>query len=400
MRVRIYDRLHHSFVRVGARGRRWAWDIGIVLLAALACATHASDLPSSGGARTSGACLAVGLGASAALLLRRRLPEVCVAAGLAAGSFAGARTPLIAAAYSVACYGGRLRHAVLAAGVGIYLTVQHVTGPADGSVIQMCHRAGIDLILPAVFGGLVRYQRAQQAALRERCAGLVDAADNVTWFALLEERTRIAFDLHDHLGHQATSLALRAGALQQVPGLPPRARQAADAVLEAARHMLGDLRKLLEALREGGPRHNPVGSRTSCAEFLGTLADKMVSAGMDVRCRVNGAPRLLSPPLEQLLQRACREAFTNIIKHAPGAAVEVCLSYRHEQVALAIRNGASAGTAPVDSSGKMGLAGLELRVTEVGGRMSAGPGPGGGFGLEVVLPTGTGREGHGQCAFA
>lgn len=400
MRVRIYDRLRHSFVRTGAEpARRWAWDAGIVLLVALAGATHSSEVPRSGGALTPGICLTLELGAGAALLLRRLLPELCLAAGLAASSSAGARTPLIAAAYAVACYGGRLRYAVLAVGAGGYLMVQHVTGPADG-IVQLCHRVSLDLVFPAAVGGLVRYQRVLNAALQERCAGLADAADNVTWFALLEERTRIAFDLHDHLGHQATCLALRAGALQQAPGLPAQARQAADAVLEAARHMLSDLRKLLEAMREGSPRHHVLGARTSCAEFVATLTRNMVSAGMDVHCRVDGAPHLLPLPLEQLLHRACREAFTNIIKHAPGAAIDVALSYQQEQVTLTIRNGVSVGTAPVHSSGKMGLAGLSKGIAEAGGHLTAGPWPGGGFSFQVVLPTGAGWEGQDQCVCA
>nr|WP_237330032.1 histidine kinase [Streptomyces sp. BA2] len=224
--------------------------------------------------------------------------------------------------------------------------------------------------------------------------------DDVTRFALLEERTRIAFDLHDHLGHQATCLALRAGALQQMPGLPAQARQAAEAVLEAARHMLGDLRTLLEAMREGKPQHNLLGSRTNSAEFLATLVRNMASTGMNVHCRVDGAPQLLSLPLEQLLHRACREAFTNIVKHAPGATVDVCLSYQQEQVTLAIRNGLSIGTAPVHSSGRMGLAGLGSRIAEAGGHLSAGPWPGGGFSFQLVLPTGADGEGKEQCVFA
>lgn len=371
-----------------------------MLLVALVCATHSPDVSHGGVVHTTGVYLAIGIGASAALLLRRPLPEMCLAVGLAASCCADARTPLIAAAYAVACYGSRVRYAALAVGTGVYLMAQHLTGPADGSVVQLCHRASTELVLPAVFGGLVRYQRALQDILRERCAGLASAADNVTWYALLEERTRISFDLHDHLGHQVTCLALRAGALQQVPDLPPQARQAADAVLEAARHLLDDLRQLLNVMREGHPRQEPFAVNTSSAEFLGVLAHNMTSAGMDVQCRVKGPPRLLPLPVEQLLHRACREAFTNIIKYAPGAAVDVCLSYQQEQVTISIRNSPPIGAAPVLSSGKMGLAGLGLRVSEAGGRMAAGPWPGGGFSLEVVLPSGTGRKDQEECAFA
>lgn len=400
MHVRIYDWLRRSFVGSGAEpARRWAWDIGIVLLVALTGATRLAAAPGDSEAHTSGVCLAIALGAAAVLLLRRLLPELCLAMGLAASSSPGARAPLIAAAYAVACYGGRSRYAVLAAGTAFYLVFQHLTGSTDG-IVQLCHRASLDLVLPAVFGALVRHQRDLNAALRERCARMSDAMDNVTRFALLEERTRIAFDLHDHLGHQATCLALRAGALQQVPGLPAQARQAAEAVLEAARHMLGDLRTLLEAMREGKSQHSPLGPHTSCAEFLATLARNMTSTGMDVRCRVEGVPQLLPSPSEQLLHRACREAFTNIVKHAPGASVDVCLSYQQEQVTLAIRNGLSVGAAPVHSSGKMGLAGLRSRIAAAGGHLMAGPCPDGGFSFQMVLPTSAGREGQEQCVLA
>ncbi|MFE5681586.1 histidine kinase, partial [Streptomyces erythrochromogenes] len=105
--------------------------------------------------------------------------------------------------------------------------------------------------------------------LRERLEQSGNAVESATRFALLEERTRLAYDIHDHIGHQATFLTLRAGALALTPGLSEEARQGAAEVQEASRQVMADLRQMLEVLRDGHGRQAMLIGPTSCAEFLG-----------------------------------------------------------------------------------------------------------------------------------
>ncbi|WP_411144443.1 sensor histidine kinase [Streptomyces sp. x-80] len=375
----------------GAARRRRTCDLGIALLVALAAYTQTREVWSTGPVDRPGASAAVAVAAAATLVLRRRLPEVCLAAGLAAGFVSDIRTPLMAAAYAVACYGGRARFAMVAVAAGMYPVTRQGVGTADTGGADLCYGVVLDLLLPAVLGGLVRHQRRRYDVLDERFARLEGAVDNAVRFALLEERTRLAFAVHDHVGHQATFLVLRAGALQRTPDLPPGAREAAAAVQESAQQVMTELRQLLEVLRDGdGRRDSPVGP-TPCAEFLTGLVRNMTAVGMEAAFRVHGTPLTLPPASERLLYRICKEALTNVVKHAPGAAVAVDLSYAPEQVTLVIRNGPAAGPAPLRTSGRMGLRGLRLGVAEAGGHLVAGPRRDGGFRLTVVLPV-TGEE--------
>ncbi|MEC4017966.1 sensor histidine kinase [Streptomyces sp. H27-D2] len=382
--------------------RRWLGDIGIALLVTFASYVQTRDVWSTGLVRDVGASAAIAMIAAATLVLRRRLPVMCLAAGLAASFATDDRTPLIAAAYAVACYGGALRFPAVAVAVGAYLTTRQTVGMSADSIPQLYYGVGVDIVLPTILGGLVRHQRSLHDVLRERFTQLEGAVDNATRFALLEERTRLAFELHDHIGHQTTLLVLRAGTLQRMPGLPPEARQAAEVVMDSAHQVMCDLRQMLNVMRDTDGRQDALGNRTTCAELLEGLVRNMAAVGMDVECRVDGTPRTLSPPSEELLHRICKEAFTNVIKHAPGAVAVVDLSYAQDKVTFTMRNGSPVGPGLLGDSGRMGLIGLATRVAESGGRMVAEPQRDGGFTLEAVLPvTGGDNENEGElCSLA
>lgn len=366
--------------------RRLLCDIGIALLVAAASCLQLHSLSDTGLVHGYTASAAVAVAAATTLVVRRRWPEVCLLAGLAASLTSDERTALFAAAYAVAHYGGRLRFALVAAATVFYVLTRHVTGMADAGRQQMYYGVVVEIVFPAVAGALVRHQRSLRGLLHERLERAESAVDNAIRFALLEERTRLAFDIHDHVGHQATFLALRAGALQRVPGLPEEARQGALAVQESAHQVMADLRQMLRVLRDGdGGQATPSGP-TGCAEFLAALVRNMSAVGMAARHRLRGTVRPLPSATEQLLFRVCREAFTNAAKHAPGAEVRAELAFEDERVLLDVGNGPPTGAAPLRSSGRMGLTGLRLRVADAGGELTAGPTPDGGFRVTVALP--------------
>ncbi|MFF4409971.1 sensor histidine kinase [Streptomyces sp. NPDC001404] len=361
-------------------------DTGIALLVAVASCLQIHSLSATG--LVHGYCLssAIAVTAAATLVLRRRTPEFCLLAGLAASFASDERTPLFAASYAVAHYGGRSRFGLVAVVAVIYLVTRHSIGMADASTAQLYYGVVVEIAFPAVFGGLVRHQRSVRKLLKERLERSGSAVESATRFALLEERTRLAFDIHDHIGHQATFLALRAGALERVPGLPGEARQGAVAVREAAHRVMADLRQMLEVLRDGDGRRAALTGPTSCAEFLGGLVRNMSAVGMAAEYRLHGTARPLPAETERLLYRICRETFTNAAKYAPGAAVSAELSFEDEQVVLEVRNGPPSGAVALRSSGRMGLTGLRLRTAEAGGLLSAEPLRDGGFRVRAELP--------------
>ncbi|MGW1077591.1 sensor histidine kinase [Streptomyces sp. NPDC002537] len=328
---------------------------------------------------------AIAVATAATLVLRRRRPEICLLAGLASSFAYDERFLLFAGAYAVAHYGRKMRFGLVAAVIVIYVLARSALGMADATVEELYCGVVTEVAFPAVFGSLVRHQRSLRDLFRQRLEKAESTVDAAIRFALLEERTRLAFDIHDHIGHHATFLVLQAGALQQTKGLSEEARQGTVAVQESAQQVMSDLRQLLKVVRDTGTDQSELISPTRCADFLAGLVGNMSAVGMAAEYELHGTVQPLPQDIELLLYRLCRETFTNAAKHAPGARVRADLSFEDDRVILAVRNGPSMGAA-LGSSSRMGLAGLRLRVAEVGGHLTAGPTRDGGFHVKAELP--------------
>jgi signal transduction histidine kinase len=125
---------------------------------------------------------------------------------------------------------------------------------------------------------------------------------------------------------------------------------------------------------------------------LPKLVDESRAAGLGVRFTLGGARRTLTSEAEQTAYRVVQEALTNVLKHAPGADVEVVVAFVPGGVALAVSNTCpppeEAGEerdATVLPSGGNGLVGMRERVTALGGAFTAGPTAEGGFRVEARL---------------
>ncbi|MFD9894432.1 sensor histidine kinase [Amycolatopsis sp. NPDC059027] len=197
--------------------------------------------------------------------------------------------------------------------------------------------------------------------------------------ARLRERTRIASDMHDSLGHELTLLAVRAAALEVAGGLDETQRAAAAELRQNAATATERLREIIGVLREDAAPVEPVQGD------LGELIDRARSSGMLIESRVDSAPD--APPMVRLaVYRVVQEALTNVAKHAPGAAVEVAVSHTSDATEVRVTNRARpAGPLPGASSGRRGLVGLRERVRLVGGTLRAGP-KDGGFEVAAILP--------------
>ncbi|WP_239647268.1 sensor histidine kinase [Nocardiopsis baichengensis] len=213
----------------------------------------------------------------------------------------------------------------------------------------------------------------------ERVASLERERDAVAEQERLRERTRIAEEMHDSLGHSLSLIAVRAGALEVAPGLTAEEyREGAGELRARASEAIGRLHEvigLLERSRAEG----------SADDGLAGLVDRACSAGMDIDW--DGTEPEGDGPACMLAHAVVREALTNAAKHAPGArvAVEVSALERKRVLSVRVRNGPSAPGGPASPSGGRGLRSLRERVEQVGGALRAGPGADG-FAVEARLP--------------
>ncbi len=200
-----------------------------------------------------------------------------------------------------------------------------------------------------------------------------------------EERLRIARELHDVLGHHLSLISVQAGVgLHLMDEQPEQARTALLAIKQASAEALREVRSVLGVLRaedEQAPRA-PAPSLAN----LTALADEAGAGAV-----VEGQPRALPPELDRAAYRIAQEALTNVRRHA-GAEASATVTVSYEPAALRVvveDNGPGgepeSGAAPAPAVGN-GIAGMRARAVALGGTLTAGPGPAGGFRVEARLP--------------
>ena len=226
---------------------------------------------------------------------------------------------------------------------------------------------------------------------------------------MIEERTRIARELHDVVAHRVSLMTVQAGAAKAVAAEDPEgALRAMGAVEEAGRQALDELRHLLGVLRpETGL--DGLGPQPGLAD-LPRLVEQTRGAGLDVSLATDGVSGELPARVDLFAYRIVQEALTNVLKHAgPGARTEVRLGSDRNGIVIEVvddGNGSEPPSAaagpfrpadpPVDDrqdrrSGRSaghGIVGMRERALLLGGTLDARPRPGGGFRVVAHLPTG------------
>ncbi|MER6664911.1 histidine kinase [Amycolatopsis japonica] len=215
------------------------------------------------------------------------------------------------------------------------------------------------------------WRRAEEMESRQRLV-----ADR----ARLRERTRIASDMHDSLGHELSLIAVRAAALEVAGGLDEPQRRAAGELRQSAATATERLREIIGVLREDDAPTEPV------HESIDELLDRTRASGVLIESSVDepvdGEPQMV----DRAAYRVVQESVTNVVKHAPGAAVTVRVVRSEGQTDVVVTNSTPpAGPLPGRTSGKRGLIGLRERVRLVGGTLRAGPRDGG-FEVSATLP--------------
>ncbi|MGK4582677.1 histidine kinase [Kitasatospora sp. HPMI-4] len=253
--------------------------------------------------------------------------------------------------------------------------------------------AGGLTVLPVVTGLYVGARRRLVESLKDRAQGLetelallAEQAQERARRARLEERTRIAREMHDVVAHRVSLMVVHASALERIAAKDPeKATQSARLMGEVGRQALNELREILGVLRMS----EEAVEIQDGLEDLPQLVEQSEAAGMAVTLTVSGTRRPFSTEAEQTAYRVVQEGLTNAHKHAAGARVEVLLAYVPNGVRVAVVNDRAdgGGSRVALPSGGNGLVGMRERVLALGGSFSAGPEEDGGFRVEAVLPS-------------
>jgi signal transduction histidine kinase len=326
------------------------------------------------------------------LLWRRRYPLLVltlltgafVAQALASGDSAEGVELLIPWAlgmYAVAAFAARRRALV---GLALFAAGYVVYALEDRNV----RVGGNDQRWSAAFWGLCAFAAWLVGFLvRSRREGAAAAADAesiklTSETALVEERARIARELHDVIAHTVSVIGLQAGAAERMLDRDPeRARESLQSIQARARESVLELRRLLGILREHAqPAELAPQPRLTA---LGPLVEQVAAAGLEVDFRIEGEAVPLSPGIELSAYRIIQEALTNVLKHAHATRAEVVVRYLDGSLELEVSD--NGRIAAMNGIGH-GLIGMRERATLYGGTVAASLTPQGGFSVRAHLP--------------
>jgi signal transduction histidine kinase len=254
--------------------------------------------------------------------------------------------------------------------------IPNLDGPAGATVVFTAVVIAVDNI-----GSRLRAQNALAAQTQR-------AEDERARRAVLEERTRIARELHDVVAHHMSLIAVRAEtAPYRLADLPESAQAEFGSLSEVAREALAEMRRLLGVLRDDQPAD--LAPQPELAD-LPSLVDTARQAGLAVELSAPAALDHVPSGVGLCAYRIVQESLSNASQHAPGAAVTVSVDHDSGAVLLRVANGPGGSAGPSENNHERGhgLAGMRERVALLGGSLSAGPSPDGGFVVSAVLPLG------------
>ncbi len=333
--------------------------------------------------------------ASLPLAWRRRSPRTALAATvLASFAYDGAgypsafyTVPIMIAVFSVADAGFRLvAIGVVAAVVGSFLAVGLALG--RGHVDDLTNALWFAgwLVASVVLGEVTRARRAYVEQVEQRAIAAERERDEEALRKVSEERIRIARELHDILAHRISSIGVQASVgAHLLDRDPEQARRSLQAITEASREALQELRATLGVLRqldEPAPRSPSPG----LAQLDAVVADAAAS-GVKVAVEVEGETRELPSGVNLAAYRIIEESLTNVVRHAGAASARVAITFEPADIQIeVVDDGGGPGAAGPGQLGH-GLLGMRERAATLGGELEAGPRPGGGFRVWARLPT-------------
>jgi signal transduction histidine kinase len=337
----------------------------------------------------------------ATVALRRRAPRVALALATAVvlagtalpGVFLPTGVGVLVCAYTVATLlPRRVTVLTLAAGAAAHAAGGLVSVALGGTVHSVATfwandgRDPVDLVtasvgtfaIPGLVGLYVRAHRAYTAELAARVRQLEVERELRAEAAAVDERSRIARELHDIAAHDLSAIVVQAGAADRLLERddPAAVRAALLGIRTQGRRTLTALRGLVGIMRDPSPQPT-----------LATVADLVTAArdtGMNVSLTVTGEHRTLDAATDLAAYRVIQEALTNARQYADGAPVTVAVEFLVGELRVAVRN--EAGRPGTEPRGGHGVLGMTERVRLTGGELTVGPTPDGGWLVDARFP--------------
>jgi signal transduction histidine kinase len=288
----------------------------------------------------------------------------------------------VIALYTVAAHCERGVALAAAAATGLALLIPAAAGKGVSS-------AGFAVAMYAIFtvawavGDNLRTRRAYLAEVEARAERLEREREERARRAVAAERARIARELHDVISHNVSVMVVQAAAGKDVfDSQPERARTALGSIESIGREALVELRRLLGVVSPD-EAEEPGFSPQPGLGRLPELLEQVGAGGLRVELNVEGRPRDLPAGVELSAFRIVQEALTNTLKHARASRAEVGLRYSDGGLEVEVIDDGVAGSG--GGRGR-GIVGMGERAALVGGELSAGPRPAGGFRVRAWMP--------------
>ncbi|SEK23407.1 Signal transduction histidine kinase [Rhodococcus maanshanensis] len=243
----------------------------------------------------------------------------------------------------------------------------------------------VGLTALVLFGLLIRWLVLSRRELaRQEEVNEVERARR----AILEEKARIARDLHDVVAHHMSLVVVQAqSAPYRIEDVSPAAQAEFESIGATARDALNEIRGMLGVLRSDGQLAED--APMPGLDRIDELVEGSRRAGMQVQVDRIGMPERLSDSAGLTMYRILQESLSNAARHAPGAPVRVTLGRDGGLATLAVVNAPPVGAAPsavADHAGGHGITGMRDRASSVGGSLTAQPRPDGGFEVLARVP--------------
>ncbi|MFG1944996.1 sensor histidine kinase [Nonomuraea sp. NPDC048826] len=228
---------------------------------------------------------------------------------------------------------------------------------------------------------LSRTNRLLEASLAENAGLHAQLLAQAREAGVLDERQRMAREIHDTLAQGLTGIIAQLQAAEQMHEVPAPWRRPFDAVKNLARESLAEARRSVDALRP-----EPL-QAARLSDALADVADRWSKLhGLPVQVMTTGTARPMTPETEFALLRTAQEALANVAKHAGASRVGVTLSYLEQEVALDVRDDGKGFDLAALGAGGYGLTIMRQRVEELSGSLRVEAEPGAGVGISACVP--------------
>jgi signal transduction histidine kinase len=327
-----------------------------------------------------------------AVSLRRRWPQQVLIAAAAAGLVivivAGVRQPVLIAAIGFAAYTAAARtdrRTAWITAAAVAGAVYAVEAFVAGAVWAPDSFGAIAWIgMTSAIGDATRMRRAYVAEVEERARRAEQTREEEASRRVIQERVRIARELHDVVAHHIAVINVQAGAAGHVlKRHPEQAERALSHIRAACDTVLSELASIVGVLRQPD---DDTASDTEPVRGLARLTDMvdaLAAAGLTVSRRQFGEPRELPAVVDLAAYRILQEALTNAHKHGTGSAL-LTITYGTEEITLDVVNTVATERVPTRSG--YGLLGMRERAAAAGGSLDAHVRPDGRFVVHASLP--------------